>query len=260
VHAVPRAERGFILISAFWLLILCGAIVAVLMLRAISSATVAAGEEDALRTRLALESAVETVIADLLFNGPQSRWARFPSKGGMSIDNRPIRVIVSSESGRLDLNEIDLGLLDTALRGLGVDANGRSVLSENLAAKRAANQRIGSPAEIRALLAATLGPNPQVRCIEDRLTIYSGLSRPNESHISPEWARALGMATVASPGRGARIGSPCEGDGGGRRHTIRDHSNYRASGRELFRERMGVYSWLQLICWLGNRGWKCRRS
>lgn len=199
MRCVPRAERGFILISALWLLILCGAIVAVLMLRGIESATEASDGEDALRTKLALEGAVETVVADMLFNGPRSRWALLPARGTVAVDSQSIQVAVSSEAGRLDLNEADPLLLEAALRGLGVEAGGRALLIGALRQKRAANERIGSLAELRALLAPTIGTNQRAKCLEDQFTIFSGLVRPSESHLPPTLARALGSTASSSP-------------------------------------------------------------
>jgi len=218
VRRVPRAERGFILIGALWLLILCGAIVAVLMLRGIESATAASDGEDALRNKLALESAVEAVVADLLFNGPQSHWALLPAEGAVAVDDRQIRVTVSNEAGRLDLNEVDPVLLETALQGFGIDAGRRILLVEALRAVRTAKQPIGSLAEMRALLATTIGMDRQARCLENQLTIFSGLVRPRENQLSPELARALGIATIASrtpaePGSALRVMATAPGGG-----------------------------------------------
>ena len=75
----PDSEQGFVLIAAIWLLLLCAVMVAVLMLRGHDRAVAAADASDRLKARLVLESAVETVVADILFNGQASRAATVPA-------------------------------------------------------------------------------------------------------------------------------------------------------------------------------------
>jgi Tfp pilus assembly protein PilX len=68
-----QSEQGFVLIKAVWLLLLCAAIVAVLMLRCNTASTTATDE--LLKQQLALDAATETVIAGLLLRGSISQWA-----------------------------------------------------------------------------------------------------------------------------------------------------------------------------------------
>jgi len=86
-----RSEQGYILITAMWLLLLGGSIVALLMLRNLHAAEAYSDDRPQLQLRYAQESAVETVVADILFNGPRSEFARLPAKAGrwMSIRRMP---------------------------------------------------------------------------------------------------------------------------------------------------------------------------
>jgi hypothetical protein len=196
-----------VLIAAIWLLILAGSITAVLMLRALSAATAASGHADGIERRLALESAIETMLADRLFNGRSSAWHMVPAEGRISIGGRDIFLRLTSDSGRLDVNMADPALIDAALQGFGVAATERGAIVTRLLALRARKKRIGSAADLDALLARasrTAGV-----CLADHFTWVSGLAEPRAEQVSRELARALG-------GRGGAIGDdrPGEPEGG----------------------------------------------
>jgi len=191
-------NEGFVLINAIWLLLLCGAIAALLMLQGIERGSAARAEGDALKTRLSLESGVEAVIADILFDGPRSRWANLPANGSIDVGaGAPLQVRVSSETGRLDLNDGDLNTIDLALRGFDVNATRRRSLVDELVARRARKERIGSWAEAQMLLRGVLTNANRESCPEEDFTLYSGLSGPKPDQASPQLARALGYATAA---------------------------------------------------------------
>lgn len=196
-----QPNDGFILINAIWLLLLCGAIAALLMLRGIERGSAARADGDVLKARLSLESGVEAVIADILFNGPRSRWASVPANGSVDVGaGSPLQVRVSSEAGRLDLNDGDLDTIDLALRGFGADATRRRALLDELRAKRARKERIGSWAEAHMLLAPIESGADRQTCLDQDFTLYSGLSKPRPDQASPGLARVLGLATTASAG------------------------------------------------------------
>ena len=191
-------ERGFVLIAAIWLLILAGSIAAILMLRSLAGATAAADHDEAIERRLALESAIETMLADRLFGGPRSAWRLAPAQGRIAIGGHDVIVRMTSESGRLDVNMANPALIDTALRGFGVGAGERERILARLLSLRAMKKNIDSLAELESLLATAGG----TACLADHLTWVSGLVEPSAAHMSPQLARALG-------GRGG-----ANGDGG----------------------------------------------
>lgn len=196
----PRNE-GFILINAIWLLLLCGAIAALLMLRGIERGSAARAEGHALKARLSLESGVEAVIADILFNGPRSHWAILPANGSIDVGGgTSLQVRVSSETGRLDLNDGNLDAIDLALRGFGADATRRRALVDALRARRARKERIGSWAEADMLLAGISAQHNPQSCLEHYVTLYSGLSMPRADQAPAPLSHALGFATAASSG------------------------------------------------------------
>jgi len=203
-----RGERGFVLIAAIWLLILAGSITAILMLRSLSLAAGAAADGDALARRLALAGAIETALADRIFNGERSPWWLTPSESTVAIGGRRVTVRLSSESGRLDVNEADPALIDAALRGAAVAPSERARIVTRLQAFRAANRRLLSPAALDMLLAeagAAAGS-----CLPDQLTTSSGMAQPRPDQMPRALARALGIAggdslVIPEPGAPMRV-------------------------------------------------------
>ncbi len=108
---LPRRANRVILIAVIWMLILVSAIVAVLMLRGMSRAVDANAAGQALTQKLLAE-------------------------GTVTIGRKQIQMQVSSESGRLDINEASLELIDRALIRLGVEAGERRVVLDRLGAHR----------------------------------------------------------------------------------------------------------------------------
>lgn len=187
-------ERGFILIGTIWLLVLAGSIAAVLMLRSLGAATEAAAGAEALQRKLALESATETVLADHLFNDIRGRWWLLPATGQVTVGGQNVNVRITSESGRLDVNEADPRLIDNALRAMGIDARNRDPIINRLIERRSMRQPIATFAALRSLLAAGPASHP---CIINNLTFVSGRPEPRPSHMSPLLSRALASPATA---------------------------------------------------------------
>lgn len=190
----PKNEQGFILIGAIWLLVLCGSIAAILTLRARDDYEAAAEEQRELTEALALDAALETILADILFYGARSRWGMVPAERRISFEGQPIDVRVSSELGRIDLNEADPDLVDRALGGFGVSAGDRNLLLAALAARRAAGTPIVSWDELQAILPSPGARGGEGGCIREHFTIFSALARPQEAAMTAPLARALGSA------------------------------------------------------------------
>jgi hypothetical protein len=204
-----RGEDGFVLIAAIWLLILAGSITAILMLRSLAAATAAADHQQSLERRLALESAVETMLADRLFEGNRSAWNTTPAAASIAVGKYRVDLKVTSESGRLDVNSADPALIDTALQGFGIGSAERNRIVARLTALRLAKRSIGSLPELSALLGESRVKNGS--CLADSLTWVSGLAEPRPEQAPPALARALGRAGGASgpsapePGSALRI-------------------------------------------------------
>jgi len=191
-----RDEQGFVLIAAIWLLILAGSIAAILMLRSMAGATAAAEHQDSAQRMMARDSAIETMLADRLFNGERSVWWTVPAAGTIAIGDRRVTLSVTSESGRLDVNGADPALIDRALQGFGVGAADRTRIVARLTALRTAKRRIASLPELLALIGGARARSGS--CIADSLTWISGMAEPRPDQMPSDLARALGGAGGAA--------------------------------------------------------------
>jgi len=191
---IPEGEQGFVLIAAIWLLVLAGAIVAVMMLRGMNDARAAKSEGELLQQKLALDGAMDTIVADRLFNGSRSRWSIAPAQGSIEIDGIGVQLRSTSESGRLDLNVADLALIDRALQGLGVSGGGRRIILGRLQARRGGARTLAVWADVDALLAEA--QRDGAVCLADMMTMSSGLAQPQANRMPSQLAFAL-----ATPGR-----------------------------------------------------------
>ncbi len=166
------------LLAALWLLLLVGAIATFLMARSLRAATELKAEEQDLRERLVLASAIETVVADVIFNGPRSRWHMLPASGPVDVDGMTVQVTLSPENGRLDVNEAAPELIDDLFRGIGTPSQTRSRLLAALGERRVADQPIGSFSELEAMLKSS-GLDARVgSCLLEMLTPFSALPAP----------------------------------------------------------------------------------
>lgn len=188
---IPENEKGFVLIAAVWLLVLAGAIVALMMLRGMTEAREARSEGELLRHKLALDGAVETVVADRLFNGPRSPWSRVQAQGSLDIDGTAVQVRSTSENGRLDFNATELATVDRALQGLGVGAGNRRVVLGRMQQLRRRDERLSSFAALEALLSQAQKDTSV--CLADMMTLDSGLPQPRAGQMPDKLAFALAM-------------------------------------------------------------------
>lgn len=185
-------EEGFVLVSAIWLLLLGAAVVALIQFTVLNRAKNLAFDKEQIGQRLALETAYETAVADLLFNGPRSEFSKLPATANYTLNGKSMTIHVSSESGKLDINDADLALIDRALMGLGVDATKRSALQGLLLNKRSSTSARLASSEIEQLLQEVgLGPNSG-QCIDRFFTAHSGLERPTKGQMPPELSQAIG--------------------------------------------------------------------
>lgn len=205
-----RSEQGYVLITAMWLLLLGGSIVALLMLKNLHAAEAYSADRDQLQTRYAQESAVETVVADILFNGPRSEFARLPAQTSYRFGDIALNIRVTGEGGKIDINQADAALIDRALRGLGIAAVPRQNFVSRVKERQRSGQLFRSIADVEEALSKAGLDGTSGFCAEDYLTTYSGLALPQASQMDPRLARALGQASLeadvpASIGSAMRI-------------------------------------------------------
>ena len=203
------SDKGFVLVTAIWLLALCAAVALALMWLARERAQTSQSRADEVRAAFGLEGAVYDVLFDILSRGEASRWAQSGGAGAIDTSAGPVQIRISLEAGRIDLNAVDLDVLDTALRGLGYGAGDRDKISRSLLKLRAANHRLASWSEAEQILEPLQVAQPE-RCIADLFTLSGGTARPDPAAAPPALAEALdlvppGQRAKVAPGQAVRV-------------------------------------------------------
>lgn len=214
--AIPANERGYILITAVWMLLLGASIVAVMMAHNLRTSQELSFEREQAQIRYAQESAIETVVADILFNGARSQLARLPAKTSYTINGVVMRVRVSSESGKIDVNQADPVLIERALRGLGIAASQRQAFLAIIASELSASRLFQSPADVAAAMQQAGIMFDRGFCPGTYFTTFSGLGQPVAGQMRPEVSKALGLPNLptsarASSGTAVRISVTADG-------------------------------------------------
>ncbi|PHR19857.1 MAG: hypothetical protein COA41_06810 [Sphingopyxis sp.] len=189
-----------------WLLMLGGSIVALLMLRNLHAAEAYSDDRERVQLRYAQESAVETVVADILFNGPRSEFARLPADTIYRFGDNTLKVSVTGEGGKIDVNQADSNLIERALRGLGVAALPRQTFVSRVKERQRSGQLFRSIADVEEAMSQAGFDGTGDLCAEEVFTVYSGLALPKASQMEPKLARALGRASLEADAR-TSIGS-----------------------------------------------------
>jgi len=185
--------NGYVLITSIWMLLLCSAMVALVMLQNLNISKEVSVQQKAVDIRDAQESIVETVVADILFRGPRSQFATLPQTASYQFNDIDIKVRVTAESGKIDMNKTRLDLIDRALRGLGVQGSNRESFLSIIEANRKASTTLTSMAEVaRIVQSANISEDANI-CLLKFLTVFSGLNRPQAAQLDKELARALGQ-------------------------------------------------------------------
>ena len=193
---VAAALGGYVLITAMWLLLLGGSIVALLMLRNLHAAEAYADDREQLQIRYAQESAVETVVADILFNGPRSEFSRLPAKTSYRFGDIALNISVTGEGGKIDVNQADVALIERVLRGLGIAALPRQNFVNRMKERQQSDRLFRSLADVEEAMQQAGFDAESGFYAEDYFTTYSGLALPQASQMDPRLALALGQASL----------------------------------------------------------------
>jgi len=195
-------DRGFVLISAMWLLLLGAAIAALLMLRSMGAARDLAVDDDRFIAERTSDDAIETVAADLILNGRASRWSQMPMSGSVTFGDRSVTVSARAEEAVPDVGKTDLNVVDGVLHDNGLSSAERVAILDRIAAAREAGHRISSYAELASLGNGIL-PVGREDCLAAMLSPFGGNGSPSGRAAPPGQAAQFAGASTG----GAQIGS-----------------------------------------------------
>jgi len=201
LKTIDKSEQGYVLISTIWLILLGASIVAAISLTVLNQAQSFASERQSIERQLAQESAYETVVADILFNGPRSNFARLPAKDNYNLNGIEMEVEIVSENGKIDLNNVDPAILERALRGLGISSIPRNTYLKAYRTRREAKKALIGIADVEkemqqsGIILANSYNEDSALCASKYFTVHSNLTQPTATQSPSELNRALGIVS-----------------------------------------------------------------
>lgn len=204
---LPRKSSGFILLHTLWLLLTASAIVSgVLVLANRMSERFAMDERITDRT-IALESAVELVVHDLVVNGVRSAWAALPSTSAIvEVQGKRVSVKVQNAAGLVDVGTAEPSVLNLLLHeAIGSDVGEAFA---RIASRRRPNQVLRPFANYAELQARSGLSDRAFACLFPHITLYSGQSAPTPTLVPPTLANWLGVVRDSLPPNSAMETAP----------------------------------------------------
>jgi general secretion pathway protein K len=256
-------QHGAALILVMWVIALMGVLLGSFTLIARTENLQARHLFDATTARYAAEAGLERAVFELRTNDPAKRWVGDGRPYEFEFDGAHVRVELTDESGKIDINSADDQLLQALLESVGVDPAHATELSDAIQDFRdpddvprpqgaeaptykslglaygPRNQPFATVSEVQQVL----GMNYQLYSkIEPAITIYSGVQRPNPAYAPlevlmalPGMTQELAQQFIAArqqiqPGQPGQAGltlpdgTPIMANGGGNTYTIKSRA------------------------------------
>lgn len=211
-------ERGIALIAVLWVGVVLGALAAAVVALSRGDLDLARSQRVQAEAELAADRAARTAIYALV-NGADSAIAMDGSVAAWRVPGTELRVEISSEHGRVDLNRAPPELVAELLVQAGADRDAAERLSAAITdftddddfltpfgAERPEYAAAGlagpknAPLEVTDEVLGVLGMSATLyRRIADAVTVYSGRPRPRGGQEQPLVRAALGEAPGAPP-------------------------------------------------------------
>jgi len=206
-------QRGAAFLIVLWLLALLAVVLGGFALIARSERLMARHLLDGTQARYAAEAGVHRAVYALALPDPTQRWLPDGRPYRIRWHDFDIEIRIVDESGKIDLNAVDPGLLERFFKVHGVEPEHAAALAsavvdwrdpDDLLTPNGAEDRqyeqagLGygakdAPFDLVSELQQVLGMNHELyRRIEPALTINSGLSMPNPAFAQADVLQALG--------------------------------------------------------------------
>ena len=223
--------RGVALLLVMWLTMLLAAVVGTFALAAQTEKMQGRTLSRGVAAEEVARAGVEYALTRITEQDPKRQWQPDGRDYDWSFDGAQVRVTIVDESGKVDLNTADVGLLTQLFIVVGVDRVQASSLATAIAdwrdvddltqpqggAEDPAYASAGlpwgakdAPFDTVAELEQVLGMTPRIYArVAPLLTVYSGQQRPEPQFASGEVLQALGVdpAPILAR-RNARVPSP----------------------------------------------------
>lgn len=197
-RSTPARQRGVALIAVLWVSIVLALLAGQVTRLSRSDLDLARNLLEGTRAELAANSALWTAVYIILDGGPEA-WRTDGTVYAWRIGEAEVRVRVTDEFGRIDVNAAIPPLLASLFRAAGVETEEATALAEAVAAfrkqdteehvgRRAARprDRLGVPfAAIEALYQVPGMPPGLVDRVRPALTVHTGKGWPEEESALP---------------------------------------------------------------------------
>ncbi|MFQ5567893.1 MAG: general secretion pathway protein GspK [Paracoccaceae bacterium] len=216
----PPRQRGLALIVVLWAAILLALIAGGVARLSRSDLNLARNLVESTRAELAADSALWTAVQMIVDGGPQA-WPPDGTVYAWRFAGAEVRVRVTDELGRIDINAASPELLAALFVAAGAEPEEATELAEAVVAFRSqgaeepeilrTGQPLGDPVAAFALtdgLAQVPGMPPALQNrIAEAITVYTGQARPRSGVTSPLVLAAIegGVLAEAEPGDEADI-------------------------------------------------------
>jgi len=259
---MPAPQRGAALILVIWVIAFMGVLLGSFSLIARTENLQARHLFDATTARYAAEAGLERAVFELRSNDPAQRWVGDGRPYEFDFDVAHVRVELLDESGKIDINTSEEGLLQSLFVSVGVDPTRAVDLADALQDFRDPDDiphPHGAEADVYKLQGLAYGPRNQpftsvaevqqvlgmnyelYRKIEPAITIYAATPKPNAAFaplevlmtfpgMTPELAQQIIAARQQmQPGQPAPPltlpdGTPIVVNGGGTTYTIKSRA------------------------------------
>jgi general secretion pathway protein K len=197
---VPAGQRGVAFIVVIWLMALLVILLGAFALIARTEGMQARHLYDATVARYAAEAGINEAAYFLSVPDPQMRWTPDGRAYSVAFDEAEVEVKITDESGLVDLNIADQGMLTELFLGAGVEADRAAALAAAIQDWRDPDDLISpngaedddyaaegyvwgakdAPFAMVSELLQVLGMTPELFSkVEQAVTVYGGQSRPN---------------------------------------------------------------------------------
>ncbi len=199
-RCTPASQRGVAFIVVIWLMALLVILLGAFALIARTEGMHARHLYDAAVARYAAEAGINEAAYFLSVPDPQMRWTPDGRGYAVSFDDAEVEVKITDESGLVDLNVADQGMLVELFLGAGVEADQAAALAaviqdwwdlDDLISPNGAEDddyaaggytwgAKDAPFAMVSELLQVFGMTPEIyNKIETAVTVYGGQSRPN---------------------------------------------------------------------------------
>ena len=180
-----RRQRGFALLLVIWVISLLAVLATSLLTDTRTQTLLVRNSLESARAGALAEAGVSLAINGLLDPNSQSRWPADGRERDISYDGGTIRVVITDENGKIDLNLASLEVLAGLFASRGLEPDLRASLLAEIDRRRSEASRSALPLLSGRQLLPANAPTPKAFNSVQELGSLPGLSRATFDRVLP---------------------------------------------------------------------------